>query len=80
MAGFEAGVESGFTGGVVEEGVVGFTVGTVVIGVVMSFWVMEIEEDECSCFSVPYPSFLCPISSLSVEPEQMRRPNRRNRK
>ena len=51
-AGFKTGVETGFAAEVVEEGVVGFTVGTVVIGVVMSIWVTEIEVDECSSFSV----------------------------
>lgn len=47
----ESGVEVGFIIGVDEEGVVGVIVGTVVIGVVMSFWVVEIEVVKCSCFS-----------------------------
>lgn len=47
----ESGVEVGFIIGVDEVGVVGVIVGTVVIGVVMSFWVVEIEAVKCSCFS-----------------------------
>ena len=47
----ESGVEVGFIIGVDEEGVVGVIVGTVVIGVVMSFWFVEIEVVQCSCFS-----------------------------
>lgn len=46
----ESGVEVGFIIGVDEVGVVGVIVGTVVIGVVMSFWVVEIVV-KCSCFS-----------------------------
>ena len=38
----KSGFELGFNTGLDEVGVVGITVGTVVIGVVMSFWSVEI--------------------------------------
>lgn len=44
-------MEVGFIIGVDEVGLVGVIVGTVVIGVVMSFWVVEIEVVTCSCLS-----------------------------
>lgn len=58
----ESGFEFGFTIGVDEVGVVGVSVGTVVIGVVMSLWVVEICEVKYVCIS----SFLCPIASFPV--------------
>lgn len=66
----ESGVELGFIIGVVEEGVVGVTVGTVVIGVVMSFWVVEIgREVNCGCFSSWTFALTCPIDILLVKVE-----------
>lgn len=47
----ESGFEFGFTTGVDEAGLVGVSVGTVVIGVVMSIWVVEICEVKCVCTS-----------------------------
>lgn len=65
----KSGDEFGFIVGVVEEGVVGVTVGTVVIGVVMSFWVVEIGEVNCGCFSSWTFALTCPIDILFVKVE-----------
>lgn len=67
-----SGFEVGFMIGVVVGGVVlaGVIVGTVVIGVVMSFWVVEIEEVKCNnCFTSRSCSVLCPINIFFVKIE-----------
>lgn len=64
----DSGVEIGVTKGVVEVGVIGLV--GVIIGVVMSFWVVEIEEEN-TCLLAGSSSLLYPIASFSktVEPE-----------
>lgn len=56
----ESGLEFGFIIGVlVEEGAAGVVVGTVVIGVVMSLWVVDIGEVNCISLSKLSCSLMC---------------------
>lgn len=68
-----SGVEVGFKIGIDEVGVAGVMIGTVVIGVVMSLLVVDIEEFKCTFLS-SMPS--CAL--VTLEPEQRKRQNSRS--
>lgn len=79
----ESGFETaGLTTGIVCVGVLGFVVGTVGKGVVMSAWVVEMETKKgSSCSWVS--SLLCATTnqlSFKLEPEQRKAPNWMNTK
>lgn len=61
-----SGFEFGFTIGVDEAGLMGVIVGTVVIGVVMSLWVVEIRVANFASLSSWPTTFMCPTASFSV--------------
>lgn len=62
----ESGFEFGFIIGVDEVGLLGVIVGTVVIGVVMSLWVVEVWEVNFTSFSSWSTPFMCPMASFTV--------------
>lgn len=74
-----SGFEFGFIIGVDEAGLMGVIVGTVVIGVVMSLWVVEIRVANFASLSSWSTTFTCPTASFSVafKPEQKKGPNRK---
>lgn len=62
-----SGLELGFrNGGVVIVGMVGTKLGIVVMGVVISFWVVEIGAVNSNCFPSCPSSFTCLGASFSV--------------